>query len=93
MIERVSRYYDGPLFQVKDKYTKSYTISVFRQFPEAKTVKFIEYTWVDGDSLGSLAEVYIGDSKYWWEIMEINPSILDPFSIAPGTVIRIPYDN
>lgn len=93
MIERVSRYYDGTLAQVRDKYTAAYTISVFRKFPTAKTVQFVEYTWVDGDSLGALANVYIGDSKYWWEIMEINPTILDPFSIAPGTKIRIPYDN
>lgn len=93
MIERVSRYYDGPLYQVQDKYTKDYTISVFRAFPGAKKIKFIQYTWVDGDNLGSLASVYIGDSKYWWEIMEINPEILDPSSIAPGTVIRVPYDN
>jgi len=91
MIERVSRYYDGPLFQVKE--SNQYTIAVFRNFGEAKTVRFVEYTWVDGDSLGRLADVYIGDSKYWWEIMEINPSILDPFSIEPGTVIRIPYAN
>lgn len=93
MIERVSRYYDGPLFQVKQKYSKKYTIGVFRKFSTAKKVRYIEYSWVDGDSLGALANVYIGGAKYWWEIMEINPEISDPFNIKPGTIIRIPYDN
>lgn len=89
----MSRYYDGPLAQIKQKYTNNYTIAVYRAFPESKSVNFIEYTWVYGDSFGSLAKVYIGDSKYWWEILEINPEILDPFSITPGTKIRIPYGN
>ena len=39
MIERVSRYYDGPLAQVKHKYTGEYTISVFRDFPNDVTYK------------------------------------------------------
>jgi len=26
----------------------------------------------------------------WWEIMDINPEILDPFTITPGTQLRIP---
>jgi len=93
MIERVSRYYDGPLAQIKQKYTGNYTIAVYRRFPEARSVKFVEYTWVDGDSFGALAKVYLGNSKYWWEILEINPEIIDPINIAPGTVIRIPYGN
>jgi nucleoid-associated protein YgaU len=93
MIERVSRYYDGPLAQIKYKYTSNYTISVFRKFSKEKKVDYIEYTWVDGDSLGQLADYFIGGSKYWWEIMEINPEISDPFKITPGTIIRIPYDG
>lgn len=93
MIERVSRYYDGPLAQIKHKYTGEYTITVFRNFSEKKKIKYIEYTWVYGDSLGQLANTYIGDAKYWWEIMEINPEISNPLNIAPGTVIRIPYDR
>lgn len=93
MIENVSRYYDGPLVQVPQKYTGVYTIGVFRKFPASKRVKYIEYTWVDGDSLGALAERYGDGAKYWWEIMEINPQITDPFTIAPGTIIRVPYGN
>lgn len=92
MIERVSRYYDGPLAQLRKKNSlKAYTIAVFRKFTENKKSSYIDYVWVDGDSLGRLSEIYLGNSKYWWEIMEINPEIADPFSITPGTTIRIPY--
>lgn len=93
MIERVSRYYDGPLAQIRQKNTNKYTIAVYRKFPESRSVKYTEYTWVDGDSLGSLAKVYIGNSRYWWEIMEINPEIVDPLNIPPGTVLRMPYHD
>ena len=92
-IERVSRYYDGALVQSPNKYTGAYEISVFRKFPKSIQVKYVSYTWVDGDSLGQIAKNYNIGSKYWWEIMEINPEILDPFNIAPGTVLRIPYGN
>ena len=93
MIERVSRYYDGPLAQVKHKYTGDYTIAVFREFPTDVTYKYIDYVWKDGDSLGELAKNFIGHSKYWWQILEINQLISDPFSIEPGTVIKVPYAN
>ncbi len=93
MIERVSRYYDGPIAQTQDKYTTAYSISVFRKFPDKKTVNFLDYTWVEGDSLSAISEKYSKGAKYWWELMDINPEILDPFNITPGTIIRVPYGN
>jgi nucleoid-associated protein YgaU len=93
MIERVSRYYDGPLTQTPDKYTGDYVISVFRRFPDSRTINYISYVWKEGDSLSHLSETFGVGAKYWWEIMEINPQIVDPFNIAEGTVIRIPYGN
>ena len=93
MIENVSRYYDGPLIQIPHKYTGEYTIGVFRKFPNSITTNYFDYTWVDGDSLGALAERFGDGPKYWWEIMEINPEITNPFTITPGTVIRMPYGN
>ena len=92
MIERESRYYIGPLSQTPNKYTGSYEISVYRAFPATKQVTYTNYTWVDGDSLALLAQRYLKNAKYWWEIMDINPSISDPFNIAPGTVIKVPND-
>jgi hypothetical protein len=92
-ITRLSRYWDGPLAQIPNKYTDVYEISVYRNYNVSGTKEFFPYTWVDGDSLGNLAYTYLGESKYWWKIADINPAITDPFSIEPGTVIRIPYGN
>jgi len=93
MIERVSRYYDGPLAQTKGKYSGKYDISVFRRFPTSIAVRYISYVWKQGDTLSNIAERYGSGAKFWWEIMDINPEILDPFYIQPGTVLRVPYGN
>ena len=93
MIENVSRYYDGPLLQIPHKYTGVYTISVFRNFPDYTKVQYLDHTWEDGDTLSTLSAKYGDGAKYWWEIMEINPEITDPFKIEPGTVIKVPYGN
>jgi len=93
MIENVSRYYDGPLTQVPQKSTGVYTIGVFRKWPASTKRNYIEHIWEDGESLGALAARYGDGSKYWWEIMEINPQITNPLSIVPGAVIRVPYGN
>lgn len=93
MIERVSRYYDGSLTQTSDKYTDAFVISVFRRFADSKEVNYITYTWKEGDNLSNLAEVFGVGAKYWWEILDINPEILDPFDIAEGTILRVPYGN
>ena len=93
MIERVSRYYNGPVAQTKDKTSGKYVISVFRSFPKSKKLNFVDYVWKDGDSLAEIAENFGVGAKYWWEIMEINPEISDPFDLIPGTVIRVPYGS
>ena len=91
MIERVSRYYDGPLAQTKQKYTDEYAISVFRKFPTRVSTSYSEYVWKETDTMAHLAERYGSSPKFWWGILDINPEIDDCFSIEPGTVVRIPY--
>lgn len=90
-ITKLSRYYDGPLAQIPDKYTGSYNIAVYRKFEDQGTVSFFEYYWVDGDSLAGLANTHLKNPLLWWKIMEVNPEISDPFSIKPGDIVRIPY--
>lgn len=41
------------------------------------------------DTLDSIAFTMYGDSKYWWVLYDSN-YILDPFSLTPGTVLRVP---
>jgi nucleoid-associated protein YgaU len=89
-VSRRSRYIDGPHNQVKHKYTDVYERTVYRKFPGSVAISYTDYTWVDGDRIDFLSAVYLKNSFSWWQIMDINPEIIDPFNIAPGTVIRIP---
>lgn len=90
MITRLSRYFYGKLYQPKHKYTGIRNIVVDPTTPDPQTVEYFDHSWEYGDSLGNLAYVNLGDERLWWKIMEINPEISDPFSIEPGTVIRVP---
>jgi nucleoid-associated protein YgaU len=87
---RGSRYYTGIPQQITHKTTGDYTTAVYRVFPGTVKISYTEYTWTEGDSLDYLAAAFLGNPKLWWQIMDINPTISDPLTIEPGTVIRIP---
>ena len=91
MIFLDSRYLDGTIAKAYDARTGSYELGVFRTFP-AYSLRFFYYDWVETDRLDDLALKFVGSSDLWWQIMDLNPQILDPFSIAPGTQIRIPRE-
>lgn len=42
-----------------------------------------------GDSLWKLAQVNLGDGKRWRELLAVNPGLVDPRHIVPGTAINI----
>ena len=91
MIYLDSRYADGPLFKAYDSRTNTYELTVLRSFPSYK-VTYFSYTWVETDRLDRLALRFLGASTLWWQIMDINPGIIDPLTIVPGTVLRIPSE-
>jgi len=93
MIGRTSRYYTGPIAQLKDKSSGEYVISVYRKFPSGESVNYVPYTWKERDELALVADAFNIQPKFWWKITDLNPELLDPFYIDPGTVIRIPYGN
>lgn len=90
-ITRTSRYFEGPLAQIPNKVTGKYDIAVYRDFTAAGETTYLTYAWKYGDNLSSLAKKYLSSPLLWWRIMEVNPEITDPFSIEPGTEIRVPY--
>jgi hypothetical protein len=91
MIFLDSRYVDGKIYKAFDSRSNTYELTVNREFP-SYTATFFLYDWVETDRLDNLALRYVGASNLWWKILDINPEILDPFSIAPGTQLRIPND-
>lgn len=86
-----SRYADegSVRFTAYDSRDAKYKKTVFRQWPSYET-RYFYYDWVETDRIDLLALEFLGNSSLWWQIMDINPQILNPFSIEPGTRIRIP---
>jgi hypothetical protein len=91
MIFLDSRYNDAILSKVSDSRTDTYQLTAFRQFPSYK-VKFFHYDWVETDRWDLISLRYLGNPSFWWQILDINPEILDPLEIKPGTQIRIPSE-
>lgn len=89
MIYLDSRYVDGTVFKAYDSRNNSYQLTVFRNFP-IYTVGYFMYEWVETDRIDDIALQFLGKPEFWWQIMDINPEVLDPFNIEPGTLIRIP---
>jgi hypothetical protein len=89
MIYTDSRYATGLISYGNDSRLNQSNISVYRKFPSASH-SFFAYVWTDYDRADLVAYKLLGSSNLWWKIMDINPEILNPQSIAPGTIIRVP---
>jgi hypothetical protein len=91
MIYLDSRYSDARLYQAYDSRTGKYNVTVLRQYPVYETT-FYYHEWSETDRLDILARKYLGSPSLWWQIMDLNPEIIDPFNIPYGTQLRIPND-
>jgi hypothetical protein len=84
-----SRYVDGTLVKTWHARKEEYHTVVTREWPLYAQSYFI-YEWVETDRLDNLANLYLGNPSLWWEILDLNPEIINPANITPGTQIRIP---
>ena len=89
MIYLDSRYADSLLYRAYDARTGKYPVTVRRTYPVYET-SFRYHEWKETDRLDVLAQTYLGSPSLWWQIMDINPEIIDPFNIPYGTQLRIP---
>lgn len=91
MIYLDSRYADALLYRALDARTGKYNVTVLRQYPVYNT-SFSYHEWKETDRLDVLGIKYFGNPSLWWKIMDLNPEILDPFTIPYGTQLRVPND-
>ena len=87
-----SRYVDGTLFKGKDARTNTYVNTVYRNWPNYGKKTFL-YEVTEVDRIENISVKFLGNATFWWKIMDLNPEVLDPFNIAPGTLLRIPYGS
>jgi hypothetical protein len=91
MIFNTSRYSNGVLGQVIDGHADNPTTYVYRRFGFISNKQdYFLYQVSEVDRIDTIASNFLGDPKYWYRIMDINPDIKDPFLIPTGTVIRVP---
>jgi prophage DNA circulation protein len=89
MIFLDSRYSDGNLYKAWHAGKQEYHLTVVRTWP-SYAQSFFVYEWVDGDRLDNLATRFLGDATLWWQLLDVNPEIVNPAVIKPGTQLRIP---
>jgi hypothetical protein len=86
-----SRYADGILFLAQEPKSNTNLMTVFRNFPTYN----IDYYWyevTENDRIENIATKTMGDPDLWWQIMDINPEVLNPFNLEPGLQLRIPRE-
>jgi nucleoid-associated protein YgaU len=66
-----------------------YNLTVLRTVPAA-AAPYTLHIWRSGDRPDLVAAEALGNPLLWWAIFDINPEIIYPLSIPPGTVVRIP---
>lgn len=84
-----SRYIDSEIRRAQDSRNGKIRFAVYREWPNVNT-QFFYYEWVEGDRIDAVAERFYGSAVFWWRVLDANPDILNPITIAPGTVLRIP---
>lgn len=83
-----SRYASSDVTYVLDPKSAETRPTVMRPYKIEFTNNF--YVWRSGDRMDILANRKYGSPGEWWRIMDANPGIIDPNSIRPGTLLRIP---
>lgn len=91
MIVVGSRYEDGnlqPVLQMgRDAGTTK--LAVFRAPTDSAPSRYA-LRFRSGERWDFIAMKTLGDSSLWWQVMDSNPEIIDPFSVTPGTRINVP---
>lgn len=67
----------------------TYNLSILRTVPRA-AARFTLYTWKEFDRPDLVAYRLLNNPSLWWAIFDINPEIIDPLNVTPGTLVRIP---
>ena len=91
MIYADSRYADGRIFRAMDSRADKAQITVLREYSNLQS-PYYTITWQEGDRIDVVAQKLYASSDKWHHIMDYNPEIIDPSSIAPGTLVRVPNE-
>ena len=58
--------------------------------PTVQTFQYNFYTVVLADRIDTIASTFLGNPSLWYMIAQVNPQIINFFTLTPGTILRIP---
>ena len=88
MIFEGSRYSTSKVTPVPDA-KGVYHATIYPRSPLA-SLRYQAYRVVFGDRMDTIAAVALGDAELWWQVAQLNPELLYPNDLVPGSIIRIP---
>jgi phage tail protein X len=90
MIFSDSRYADGVFLKSYDS-RRNQTYPTVQRTYKVIDATFSNYVWEEGDRIDVVAnKLRTNEPKFWEQILDANPEIDNPYTILPGTIIRIP---
>lgn len=84
-----SRYVNGDVITVPLT-DGTHNLAVFATPVNTSGMQVFFRLTVAGDRFDRLANEVLGDPTKWWVLADLNPEVLFPFDLRPGTMIRIP---
>lgn len=84
-----SRYSQGTLTRLVNS-GGVYNLTILRTVQPLNVAGYRLYTWKTADRPDLVAFTQLGDPTLWWAIFDINPEVINPLSVPPGQVVRIP---
>jgi hypothetical protein len=91
MIKIGSRYEREPVFYTLDGRSGLTRPTVMRgpSFNRGTAGSTSAVTWQEGVRLDRVTNRILGSPNQWWVLMDKNPDLLDPLSLAPGDMVII----
>lgn len=89
-IYKGSRYEYSTIDFFKTKVDGNNNPVVFYSFSTLGLTQYWEHTYVEGETLESIAYKYYKRPELWWYIPEYNPELTDFLNIKAGTSLRVP---
>lgn len=81
--------YNSATFTRLSNSSGTYNITLLRTVPTAVS-SYNLYIWGPSDRPDTVAKRFLGNPQLWWAIFDINPELLYPLNVPPGTAVRIP---
>jgi len=90
MITEGSRYEESRVLMTQGADSVYRPTTYYTPSPYAQVRSFRYHIVQEGERIELIAYNTLGDAELWWMVAELNPEILNPSRLVPGTILRVP---